>query len=648
MKEALIAQLEALLGQDDFKQIRNEIGSVIQDFKKTVRQEREGHLQAFKDAGGNPDEFVDSSDEFDEKFEALMVTYNAKKEIFQKEREEADARRAELQKQRETENKRKMDEQEALIKELAVLVESGDQSNEVFQQFKDLQAKWKEIGRVNSDTERAKTLMSDYNHQLDLFRYNRKIAFDLLELDFRKNLAAKELLLSKVEKILESENINEVASHIQQYQTEWKHTGPVPREYRDEINARFKELSDTIFQKIGVYYETRREQLQHNLESKKTLIDQVKEVIDGDLSTHEIIEAKTKDVLQLQEAWKNIGYSSQNDEMWHTFRDICDSFFERKKSFYRELDSQREARKLQKTALAEQAEAMQHSTEWNITSGALVKLQEEWKKVGPVSKGDENRLWKRFRSACDKFFSAKKEHFSQQDSNQDSNLTLKKDLIARIAAHEFSEDTEEGFDALRAYADEWNNIGLVPIKEKNNIYAAYKKALDAKYAELKKLRDERRTQRPKGDYGRRTEQPTRYYDKNERGTPSNKEDDRLRSRIEQLEQDILQYENNLGFFAAKSGSKNPLIKDVEEKVAKLKSEVRELRLRLQAAVAAPVVVETTPPPAADVTEANSDNDAEETVMLTPSTEDMVAQSDEVIAEAAKLTDSESDVTDANN
>lgn len=578
MKEALIAQLETLLGRNDFKQIRQEIGSVIQDFKKSVRQERDSRLQAFKDEGGNPDEFADTPpDEFDEKFEALMVIYNEKKDAYQKQREEAEARRAELQKQREAENNRKMDQQEALIKELATLVESGEQSAETFQQFKDLQTRWKEIGRINSDSERAKALMSDYNHQLDMFRYNRKIAFDLLDLDFRKNLATKELLISKVEKLLETENLNDIISHIQQYQTEWKHTGPVPRECRDEINGRFKELSDSVFQKINSYHETRREQLQLNLENKKALLDQLKAAAEGDMSSHENVEAKTKEVLQLQEAWRNTGFSLQNDELWHTFRDICDGFFERKKAYYKELDRMRENRKLQKTTLAEQAEALQYSTEWNSTTNTLLKLQEEWKKVGIVSKGDEGRLWKRFREACDKFFSAKKEHFSQLDNDQESNLARKKDLIARIANHQFSEDTEEGFEALRAYSDEWNSIGLVPIKEKNSTFNAYRKTLDGKYTELKKLRDESRSQRIRGEYTRKYENV-----RSEKGSGDlNREDNRLRNRIEQLQQDILQYENNLGFFAAKSSSKNPLIKEVEEKIGKLKAEVKDLRLRLQ-------------------------------------------------------------------
>lgn len=618
MKETLIARLENLLNEGEFKQIRDEVAAVAQEYRKLLRNDRNAALEAHKAEGKNPEEFVNpEKDELDAKFDSLFIIYNDKKEQYQQLRSEAEARRAEQQKRRAEEDEQRMAAQSELIKELTTLVENGEQNNEAFNVFKDIQTKWKAIGRVSLENETAKTLHADFNHQLDLFRHNRKIALELLDLDYAKNLAVKEFLLAKMEKLAELENINEAATQMRQYQSEWSKTGPVGRNEREAINGRFKELADTIYGKIQSFYEKQREQLGQHAESKQALIDKIAAINAAPL-TLENSESTLKEVLAAQEAWKGTGFSSKNEEFWQTFRTTCDKYFENRKNLLKEGDKIRENNKLQKIALCEKAEELQNDSEWVRTSDILIKLQKEWQSIGTAGRNDENKLWNRFREACDKFFAAKKEHFSSLDQNQDVNLAAKEALIQRINDYQFNnEDIEAGFDALKAFADEWAGIGLVPIKEKNRIQTAYKKALDAKYTEIKKMREDSRLTRPASSFRKRIDTIRQGPNSsNDRGF--NREEDKLRFQIEQLEEEIARYENNLGFFAsAKSGNKNPLLKDVEEKVKKLKSDIQALRTRLK--------VLATPAPQAKPVEEAPEIIAEETNIASEETASNVVE-----------------------
>ncbi len=619
MKEALIARLSALLTDGEFKQIRDEVGEIAQEYRKLLRSERNIAIEAHKAEGKTPEEFVaPEKDEFDTQFDELFVSYNEKKEQYQQQRAEADARRAEAQQRRAEEDKQRMEAQAEAVKELTTLVESGEQNGEAFAQFKEIQAKWKAIGRVSLDNEMAKKIHADFNHQLDLFRHNRKIALDLLELDYAKNLAVKEFLLAKLEHLSEADNANDIAVQMKQYQAEWNKTGPVGRNEREAINERFKTLADTIYGKIQHHFTERRERLTHNAEAKQALIDRINAINATDLLP-ENAEATFKEVVALQEAWKGTGNSTKNEEYWQTFRTACDEFFNHRKTLLREGDKVREAHKQTKIALCEKAESLQHDTEWVHTSDILIKLQKEWQTIGSAGKSDENRLWNRFREACDKFFAAKKEHFAGLDQNQEANLQAKEALIYRIAEYQFdNEDIEGGFDALKAFADEWASIGLVPIKEKNRIQTLYKKALDARYAEIKKMREDSRITRVSGAFRKHLDNVRQNAGSGNAERAMNREEDKLRYQIEALEEEIARYENNLGFFSmGNKNAKNPLMKDVEEKIKKLKSDIQDLRTRLKVlATPAPspvAEIETEAPaaiePVAEV-ETNTDADAE--------------------------------------
>ncbi len=645
MKETLIVRLETLLNDGEFKQIRDEVAEIAQDYRKLLRNMRNTAFEAHKNEGKNPEEFVaPEKDELDAKFDALFVVYNEKKEQHQQQRMEAEARRAENQKKRAEEDKQRMAVQAEVIKELTALVENGEQSNEAFNQFKEIQNKWKAIGRVSLEEEEAKKLHADFNHQLDLFRHNRRIALDLLSLDYAKNLAVKEFLLAKMEKLAEIENVNEVAIQMRQYQAEWNKTGPVGRNERDAVNNKFKELADAIYSKIQGFYDERRGQLGQNAEAKQSLIDKANALCETEL-TLENAESLLQEALGLQEAWKKTGYTNKNEEYWQTFRTACDKFFEKRKSLLKEGDKIRETHKLQKIALCEKAEELQHNTEWVKTGDTLIKLQKEWQTIGAASRGDENKLWNRFREACDKFFAAKKEHFSSLDQNQEANLAAKEALIQQITDYQFdSENIEGGFDALKDFSDQWAGIGLVPIKEKNRLQTAYKKVLDARYAEIKKMREDSRLTRGVNSSFRKRMDNVRQATSNFDRVP-NREEDRLRFQIEQLEEEIAQYENNLGFFAnSKSNNKNPLLKDVEEKIKKLKSDIQALRTRLKVlatpVVAAPEVTETAAEATEAVAEEATETVAEATEVAAEEVAETAAEATEVAAEEVAETAAE--------
>lgn len=608
MKEALAAQLEALLNQEDFKQIRDDVSNVIKAYRQQQGKERAESLKAFKDNGGNEEDFVFSKDAQDIRFDELLNLYGEKKTAYQQEVEARNAKREEARKRREAEDKERLVKQEELLKNLSELVNSGAQANEDFQRFKDIQTQWKQIGRVALESDHAKNLQSAYNHQLELFRHNRQIAMDLLDLDYSRNLEAKQAVIGKLEHLQTLTNVNEVAAQLRSAQAEWNASGPVPRTHREAVVGRFKELADELYAKVQQYFGERKEDLAKNAEVKKDFCQQAEKIAQEPFSTLEQLDGLSKQVFELQEKWKSIGYSNENEALWQQFRGVCDQFFDKRKSFFKELDKGRESIKQQKIALCEKAEALQTSTEWQKTGSELVKMQREWQQIGAASKNDDNRLWERFRKACDTFFTAKKEHFSAQDGEQEDHLKAKEALVAEIAAHTFGENIEAEFDTLREFADKWNAIGLVPFKEKERLQKAYKKALDDKYAALKRLRDESRNQNRVSYFRDRIDNLKQSASNS--GASGNKvmsqEEGKLRGRIEQLQAEISQYENNLGFFATtKAGAANPLLKEVEAKVKKLKAELGDLRLNLKVLNEKPAEVATTNDSPADLPIAES-------------------------------------------
>jgi len=604
-KETIIAQFEEVLQKDNFKEIQAEVSNIRASFRKITDAIRKEALDAFKAEGGEEANFEASKDEQDEKYDRLIAFFNEKKAAYQAAREAEQQQREEERKKREAEQKVRLQEQQAVIEELTAFVQEGDVSTAGFQRFKDIQSKWNTTGRIN--TPEGKEQLSKYSHQVDLYFHQRNLAKEMQGIEQQRNMSAKQEIISKIEGLLGEENMNEVADAMKKLQAEWKTIGQVAWDKKDEVYSQFRQLSDQVYEKIQVFFDEKRVQTQENLNKKLDLIERTKNLVAEDCTTHEQWEAKTKDVMALQEEWKTIGFSNDNEITWQTFRATCDIFFEKKKEYYGDLDKFRQDNKNHKIELCEKAEAVRFDTDWARTSNYLVQLQKEWKKVGPAQRNEEHKLWERFRLACDTFFQAKKVHFDSMDTEQSANLQAKNDLIERLKVFEPSGDGND-FDTLDTFTKEWKAIGFVPLTDKDRLQKEYNSILDQKYNAARKLRNE------SGKSFRNTprSENTRVYRSNNNNSGGGKED-ALRERIERKAQEIAQYENNLGFLTSASKKESPIITDLKSKLQKLKDELKGLEDSLKAATRpAPVVATPATEEVTTNTEENSNN-ADETV-----------------------------------
>lgn len=667
-KETIIAQFEELLKNDDFKVIQAGIGNIRSSFKKAVEatsKQAEELLQGDAPAAetvtapaalsettaaseeaadaNNSDNADDDSapaaseapkDEQDTLFEQLFALYNEKKAAYQAAREEERQRREEERIAREAALREKAKEQDAILAEMTEFVTANDLTQAGFQRFKEIQAKWNAIGRVN--LEEAKKTQSEYAHQVDVYFHHRTLMREAQAIEHDRNLTAKLDLIGRVEQLIGNESANEIAAAMKKLQAEWNGIGQVAFSKKDEIYAKFKEAADQVYGKVQQFYDSRRENSQQNHTTKMEVIEQVKTIVAGEYTTHEEWQAKTNEVLKIQEEWKNIGYSDDNEITWQTFRAVCDMFFDKKKEFYNNIDDTRIQNKNKKVELCEKAEEMRFDTDWTRTANFFVQLQKQWKDVGPTLRSEENKLWERFRLACDTFFEAKKKFFEENDSEQTTNLQAKTELIERLKAFEVSGDSD--FEALQEFSAQWNSIGFVPIKEKDRLQKEYNRLLDEKYGAARKLRNEagggsasgggnrnnRNNDRPRNDRNRSND--------NRQRSGGGGASDVLREKIERKQEEITQYENNLGFFAS-SKKPSPIVQDLQNKLTQLKSELKALHDQLKAALA-------TPPPAAPTAE---------TATTEAATADTTADSSSSDEAAAPAADEAATTTDeANN
>lgn len=581
MKDAIVAKLEALLQEDNVAKIRQEVRELRDEFNELRRKLRQEAFELFKESEkerkANEQEKNDAGevenvrfempeDPLDEKFNELYTAFKERLTAYkaEKEREKAE----------------KLKQKTAIVDDLKGFVANiGDNIAAAFDKFNALQEKWTEIGDKGLRNEdKYKDVKMEYSHQCDLFFHNINMMKDMREEDLQRNLVAKNEILEKLKALIPLENIRTMEAELKKLQKAFNEIGQVPYDVKDKIYQEFREIGDAVYAKVQEFYDARREVQRENLKQKIALCEEVHQIAQESLNLtkpHEW-QAITKQVLDLQKKWKAVGYSEENEKVWDVFRNACDAFFARKKEFFSDLDKGREKNKVAKLALIEKAEAEQHSTDWRNTTDFFIKLQKEWKQIGSAPRSEENKLWERFRAACDVFFDAKNAHFATAEEKEAENLAAKKALVERIKGYELEEDIEKNFEALKAFSKEFSEIGYVPIKDKDTIYAEYKEALDARYSELKMDRSEKNKLRLEGEMEALLEsQDADREISNERR--------KIRNRMDELQAEIAQYENNLGFFKsnAKKNKPNPFVKQVEDKLKTLRAEMNEQRTRLK-------------------------------------------------------------------
>ena len=475
------------------------------------------------------------------------------KEIYNRYRKE----RAEYNRQLEKEREQNLSQKEAVIADLKALLEKQDDVNDSFPAFREIQNRWRAIGPVPAQSYR--NINETYQLYVEQFYDMVKINRELRDLDFRKNLEVKEQFCAIAEKLAENENIVEAFHELQKLHEQWKEYGPVAKEFRDEIWNRFKAATSVINKKYQAFFEGIKEQQAENLVKKTALCEKVEEIAAREVADSNEWNAFSKEIEEVQKEWKTIGFASkkENQKIYDRFRAACNSFYERKREFYNQYKDSINANLDKKIALCEEAEQLKLSTEWKKATDQFISLQKQWKEIGAVPRKKSEQLWKRFRAACDEFF-AERDKNAKPENDFYGNLKAKQHLIEEIKAYELKGDASDAA-ALAEFQKKWQEIGFVPFKEKDKIAQAYKEVIS-------KFPSPSRGQR------RDNHRPARQQ---------LSEKDRLIQKYHALEQDIVTYENNIGFFSMSKNSE-PLIKQMQERIEASKVELKALAEQIKA------------------------------------------------------------------
>lgn len=548
-KEDVLNRLKEI-AQDAENANKQEIDNLKQSFYKLHNAEIEAAKKQFTDDGGAEEDFAAKDDPMEEEFKRLMGVI----------REKRSQLTASLERQKEENLQVKL----SIIEELKELVESGEDANKSYTEFKKLQQQWNETklvpqGKVNE-------LWKNYQLYVEKFYDLLKLNNEFREYDFKKNLEIKNRLCESAEKLADEEDVVSAFHQLQKLHQEFRDTGPVTKELRDQIWNRFKAASTAVNRRHQQHFESLKEAEQLNLD-QKTVICEIVEAIEYDqLKTFSAWETKTQEVIALQNKWKTIGFAPQkmNVKIFERFRHACDDFFKKKGEFFKTLKEGMNENLEKKKALCEKAEALKDSTDWKATADALTKLQREWKTIGPVTKKHSDAVWKRFISACDYFFEQKNKATSSQRSVEVENMEKKKALIEKLSAIDENMDTEEANALVKELMKEWNSIGHVPFKEKDKLYKQYHGLIDQLFDRFNISASNRKLSNFRSNIS------------NIQGSGSQslyRERERLVRTHENMKNELQTYENNLGFLTSSSKKGSSLLTELNRKVDKLKADL---------------------------------------------------------------------------
>lgn len=526
-------------------------------FYKLHIQEREQQQKDYLEQGGDPEAYVIKPDTSEQEFkDAMAVVRERRQRVFQEQEQE-----------KQDNLRRKQD----IIEKIRAMVTSPEEANQQYQEFKQLQQEWRDIKAV--PPENAAELWRTYQLYVEQYYDLLKLNSEAREYDFKKNLEAKTLLCEAAEKLADEEDAVAAFHRLQDLHAQYREIGPVAKDLREAIWTRFKAASTVINKRHQQHFETLRAGEEENLNKKTALCEKVEDILRTECKTTAEYEAVTKDVIALQAEWKTVGFAPQkmNVKIFERFRAACDLFFQRKTQYFRSLREQFAKNAAEKQALIEQARALQDSTDWKATADKLVQLQKDWKKIGMVPKKQGDQLWHDFLEACNHFFDARNAATAGQRSGERENLAKKRDIITQLQglAADPGADLRERMQELM---DEFNAIGHVPFRDKDKVYDDYHDVLDA----IHKLLNAG-SQRRRMDNFRQTVKSAR-----QRGTEAvDTERSRLVRRIEQMQQDLKTYENNLGFLSISSKKGNSLLDEMQRRQEKLRSDIKFARQQLK-------------------------------------------------------------------
>ena len=535
----LISAFEELMQNEERMKMSKEAEALKAAFYKRLLKEKAEAGLVSADAAEESEEVAEET-LTENPFAAVEAGF---KDLYNKYRKE----RAEYNKQLDKEREQNLALKEAVIADLKALLEKQEDVNATFPEFREIQNRWKSIGAVPAQNYR--NVHETYQLYVEQFYDMVKINRELRDLDFRKNLEAKEEFCKAAEALAENENVLEAFRELQKLHEQWKEYGPVAKEHREAIWERFKAATAIVNKKYQAHFEGLKEQQAENLAKKTALCEKVEEIAAREVNGSNQWNEFSKEIEDIQKEWKTIGFASKKDnqKVYDRFRAACDQFYARKRDFYTDYKDSINSNLDKKIAICEAAEALKTSTDWKKATDQFISLQKQWKEIGAVPRKKSELLWKRFRAACDEFF-AERDKNAKPENDYYGNLKAKNRLIEEMKAYELKGD-ESDFQALQEFQKRWQEIGFVPFKEKDNVAKAYKEAVSRFHAS----RPQRRT----------------------RGGRQLSEKEILIQKYNTLEQDIVTYENNIGFFSM-SKSSEPLVRQMQERIAQAKQELARL------------------------------------------------------------------------
>ncbi len=556
-KQEVVERLKEIAASDEAP-VKDEIDLLKTVFYKLHIAEREARLKEYIDGGGNPETYQVVPDQDEETFKAQMAVIREK--------------RAQIMQQQEAEKQANLEKKLEIIEKIKAMATSPDEAGKSYNEFKELQQQWKDIKNVPAD--KANELWRNYQLYVEQFYDLLKLNSEAREYDFKKNLEMKTKLCEAAEKLADEEDVISAFHQLQELHQQYREIGPVAKELREEVWARFKAASTVINKRHQQHFEDLRAKEEENLARKTALCEKVEKLGKAENKGAADWEKRSKEIIDIQNEWKTIGFAPQkmNVKIFERFRAACDDFFGRKAEYFKALKVTFSENIEKKKALVEKAQALADSTDWKATSDKLIALQKEWKTVGMVPKKLGDQLWQEFLGACNKFFEARNAAGAGQRNEEHANLEKKKGIIEQLKAlaENAAEATKEKVQAL---TEEYNKVGHVPYKEKDKLYEAYHEVLDRIYKELNISTKRRRLNDFKANIKNVAKRGEEALD-NERG--------RLARRFEQLKQEIQTYENNLGFLNASSKKGNSLIDEMNRKVQHLRDDLELVRQKIKA------------------------------------------------------------------
>jgi len=555
----LVNALRDLLEETEETDIKSDVEAIKSVFYKQRNEIIEQARIAFIEAGGLEEEFVSEDDPYENDIRELLKKYGYL--------------RKEHNKHLDSEKEENLNRKLEIIEKIKGLINNEESINKTFNEFRELQREWREIGLVPQA--KMKNLWDTYHFHVENFYDYIKINRELRDLDLKKNLELKIKLCENAEELLAEPSILKAFNTLQKYHEQWREIGPVPRDNKDDVWERFKHITSIINKKHQDFFESKKTDQKKNYDAKIALCEKVEEICDAEINSYRDWDTKSKELVELQKVWRTIGFAPKrdNNKIYDRFRTACDNFFNKKRDFYSKNKEIQQNNLQQKIDLCVQAEALRDNTDWRKATQDFINIQKKWKEIGPIPRKHSDLIWKRFRAACDFFFDKKSEHFSDVDTEQVDNLKLKEDIIAELENFKPADDVNENLRLLKDIQRRWTEIGHVPFKKKDQIQNKFREVISKLFDQLSINEDKRNMLKFK------TKMST--FSESSRGQSKMRmEREKYMSKLKQLENDLVLLDNNIGFFT-KSKNAEALIEDVKKKIEDTRQSIETLKEKIR-------------------------------------------------------------------